>query len=100
MKPTPPISSPKEEKPKFISICNRGEFLVESMKTNQSLALSVNKKVTSPAEISEKIEPSSEEYKGVVHDKLLKILSSMRDIQRYGMSILQLRRSFHAEGEC
>jgi len=34
MKPIPPVPKPtKEEKSKFISICNRGEFLVESKET-------------------------------------------------------------------
>ena len=39
MKTTSPIPGPKEEKPKFILICNRGEFFVESKEIEQSLAL-------------------------------------------------------------
>ena len=31
----------KEEKPKFISICNQDEFFVESKETKQSFALMV-----------------------------------------------------------
>jgi len=68
MKSTPPILSPKEEKLKFISICNRSESFVESKKIKQTLLF---EEVSSNIEIFEKIEPSLEEYKGVVHDKFL-----------------------------
>jgi len=60
LKSTLPIPSPKEEKPKFIPICNRGEFFVELKKIKQSLTL---EEVSPTTEISEKIEPSLEEYK-------------------------------------
>jgi len=71
MKPIPSIpKSTEEEKPKFISICNRSEFLMESKKTKQSLALIVKEKVSPTAEISEKMKPLLEEFKEVVHDKL------------------------------
>ena len=35
-----------EKEPKFISICNRGEFLVESKESKQRFVLLVKKKVT------------------------------------------------------
>jgi len=45
MKPIPHVPKlAKEEKPKFISICNRGEFLVESKEAKQMFALVVKKK--------------------------------------------------------
>jgi len=44
MQSIPPIlKSTEEEKPKFISICNQCEFLVESKKIKQSLTLVVKK---------------------------------------------------------
>ena len=40
MKPIPPLLRPaKEEKPKFIFICNQSEFLMESKETKQRFAL-------------------------------------------------------------
>ena len=42
MKPIPPPLKPTKEKmSKFISICNRGEFLVKSKETKQQFALVV-----------------------------------------------------------
>ena len=36
MKPIPPIQEPTEkEKPKFISICNQGEFIMEAEETKK-----------------------------------------------------------------
>jgi len=37
MKHIPLIPSPKEEKSKFISICDRDEFLVESKETKKKI---------------------------------------------------------------
>ena len=82
--PIRPILSPKEEKPKFI--CNRGEFFLEWKKIKQSLAL---EEVSSATEIHEKVEPSLTESKGIMYNKLLETLLSMRDIQHYGTFILQ-----------
>jgi len=56
---------------------------VESKETKQSLTLLVNKEVTPPAEIHEKVRPLLEESKRVVHDKLSKGLQSMRDISHH-----------------
>ena len=48
MKPIPSSPKPtKEEKSKFISICNRGVFFVESKETKQILALVVKEDVSS-----------------------------------------------------
>jgi len=56
MKPIPPVPRPaKEEKPKFITICNRGEFLVESKETKQIFALVVKEKVGPSIEVFEKM---------------------------------------------
>ena len=56
MKPIPPNPRPtKEERPKFISICNRVEFFVDSKETKQSFALVVKEEVVSSTEISEEL---------------------------------------------
>jgi len=69
MKPIPPVPRPaKEEKPKFISICNRDELLVESKETNQIFALVVNEEVAISTEVSEKMKLMLEKFKRVVHD--------------------------------
>ena len=78
----------KEEEPKFISICNRGESSVDSKETKQGLTLLVKEEVTPHAEIHEKMKPLLREFKEIVHDKLLEELLSMRDIQHHGTSIL------------
>ena len=75
MKPTLPIPSPKEEKLKFIFICNRGESFVELKEIKQNLAF---KEVSPTAEVLEKIEPLLKKYKGVVRDKFFKILPHER----------------------
>ena len=48
MKSIPHIPTPKEEKLKFILICNRGEFFVESKETKQSFTLVIKEVVSSP----------------------------------------------------
>jgi len=53
---------------------------VESSEIEQSLSL---EEVSPTAEISEEIDQSLEECNGVVHDKLLKILPLMRNIQQH-----------------
>jgi len=83
MQPIPPILSSKEEKQTFIPIWNQGEFFVKPRKIKQSIAL---EEVSPTTEISEKIEPSLEEFKEV-HDKLTEGLPPMRDIQYQGTSI-------------
>jgi len=55
MKLIPPTPKPtKEEKPKFISICNEGLF-VELNEIKQSFALMVKKEVVFSTEISEEM---------------------------------------------
>ena len=81
MKPIPPLPKPsKGEEPKFISICNRGEFLVESKKTKQQFALIVKEEVNLAIEVSEKMKPMLEEFQRIVHDELPNELPPMRDI--------------------
>ena len=54
--PISPIKkSTKENEPKFISIYNRDEFLVESKETKKIFALVVKEEVTQPSEIPEKM---------------------------------------------
>jgi len=56
MKPIPPSPKPiKEEKPKFISICNRGECFVESKETKQNCTLVVKEEVVSSTEVLEEM---------------------------------------------
>jgi len=69
-----------EKEPKFISICNRGEFLMESKETKQRFSLAI-KEVTQTARIPDKMKPLLEEFKGVVHDELPEGLPPMKDIQ-------------------
>jgi len=59
----PPIQeSIEEEKPNFMSICNKGEFFVESTEVKHSLVLEeVSLTVESPNEVDKPLE----EYKGV-----------------------------------
>jgi len=73
----------KENKPKFISICNRDEFLVGSKEINRRFALVIKKKVTLPVEMPKKMRPLSKEFKGVVHDELLEGLPPMRGIPHH-----------------
>ena len=85
IKPILPISSPKEEKLKFMPMCNQSEFFMESKKIKQNLTL---EEIILPAEVPEELDKSLDEYKGVVYDKLVDILSSRRDIQHHGTFIL------------
>jgi len=83
MKPIPLILKlTKEEKPKFISICNRGEFL-ESKETKQWSALVVKKEVSPTIEVLEKMKSMLEEFQRIVHDELPDELPSMRKIQHH-----------------
>ena len=82
--PTP--KSTKEKEPKFIFICNRGEFLVESKETKQRFELVVEE-VTPPVELLKSMRPLLEEFKRVMHDELPEELPPMRDIpERYTAS--------------
>ena len=45
----------EEKESKFISICNRGEFLVKSREIKQSLVLVVNEEVSPTVEIPKKL---------------------------------------------
>ena len=85
MKPIPTILSPKEEKPNFMPICNESEFFMELKDIKQNIAL---EEVSPTAEIFLEIDQSLEEFKGVLHDKLLKILPPMKDIQHHSTLIL------------
>jgi len=60
----PPIpKSTKENEPKFIYICNRDEFLVESRETKQKFALVIKEEVTPLAEIPKKMRSLLESLK-------------------------------------
>ena len=104
MKPIPPPLKPtKEEKPNFISICNRGEFLVESKETKQRFALVV-KEVNPAIEVPEKMKPMLEEFQRIVHNELPDELLPIRDIQHHidlilGVSIQPLTLSNESKGE-
>jgi len=74
MKLIPPISNPREEKPKFI--CNRCEFSVELKETRPSLAFII-KEVFPSVEVPKKM---LKEFKEVVHDNLVERLPPLRDV--------------------
>jgi len=76
----PAPKSIEEEKTKFISICNRREFFVESKETEQRFAWVIKEEVAPSIEVSEKIKPMLEEFKEVVHDELPEGLPPMKDI--------------------
>jgi len=81
MKPVPPPpKSTKGRELKFISICNRGEFLVESKETKQRFVLVVKEEVIPIIEVPEKMKPMLKEFQRIVHDELSDKLSPMRDI--------------------
>ena len=83
MRPIPPVLKPiKEEEPKFISICNQGESLVELKKTKQGFALLIKEEITPPAEIHEKIKSFLGKFKEVVHDELLKCNTLPHRVQK------------------
>jgi len=60
---------------------------VESKETKQGFALVIKEEVSPLAEISEKMKPLLEEFKGVVHDELLKRLPSMRSIKHHILKV-------------
>ena len=81
MKPIPPPQKlTKGEEPKFISICNRGEFLVEFKETKQQFALVVKEEVGPAIEVPEKMKPMLEEFQRIVHEQLPDEVPPMRDI--------------------
>ena len=81
MKPIPPTPKPaKEEKPKFISICNRGEFLVESKETKQIFTLVIKEEVIPSIEDPEKLKPRLGEFEWIVHEEIPDELPPMRGI--------------------
>jgi len=59
----PPLKPAKEEKSKLISICNRGECLVESKETKQQFALVVKEEVGPAIEDPEKMKPMLMNFK-------------------------------------
>ena len=80
MKLIPPPPKPTEgEEPRFISICNRGEFLVESKETKQLFALVIKEEVGQAIDVPEK-KLMLEEFQRIVHDELLDELPPTRDI--------------------
>jgi len=83
MKPIPPPLKLTKEKSKSISICNPGEFLMESKETKQRFALIVKEEIGSTIEIPKKMKPMLEEFQRIVHDELLDELSPMKDIQHH-----------------
>ena len=86
MKPMPLIQdSTEKKKPKFMPICNQGKFFVDPKEVAQSLALEES---STTAEITEEIDKSLEEYKGVGQYKLFEVLPSMKDIQHHSTFIL------------
>ena len=90
-----PKPAEEEEKPKFIFICNRGEFLVESKETKQWVYLLVKEEVTPPTKVLEKIKSLLEESKSVIHDEIPEGLLPMKNIQPYFDFLLeQVYQSF------
>ena len=79
----------KENKPKFIPICNRDEFLVGSKEINQRFALVIKKEVTLPIEMTKKMRSLLEEFKGVVHHELMEGLSPIKGIPHHNDLILE-----------
>ena len=53
---------------------------MESKETKQNLALVIKEEVSPTVKIFKEIDQSLKESKGVMHDKILKILQPMRDI--------------------
>ena len=71
MKPIPLPPKPiKEEKLKFISVCNHGEFQVESKETKKQFALVVKEEVGPAIEVPEKMKLMPEEFQRIVHEEL------------------------------
>ena len=63
MKPIPlPPKSTKGRELRFISICNRCEFLVESKETKQRFVLVVKEEVIPVIEVPEKMKPMLKEF--------------------------------------
>jgi len=90
MKPiSPPLKPTNKEKPKFISICNRGEFLVESKETKQQFTLVVKEEIGPAIEVPEKIKLMLEKLRRIVHDELPNELPPMSDIQHHIDLILE-----------
>jgi len=84
MKPTPtPPKLTKEGESKFISIYNRGEFLMESKETKQQFTLVVKEEVGPAIEVPDKMKPMLKEFQRIIHDKLPDELLPMRDIQHH-----------------
>ena len=81
MKPiSPPPKPTKREEPKFIFVCNRGEFLVESKETKQRFALVVKEELGPAIKVPEKMKPMLEEFQRIAHDELPDELPPMKEI--------------------
>ena len=81
----PPISSPKEEQPKLMPVCNQGGFFVEPKDIKQGIAL---EEVSPTVKMFKEIDQSLEECNRVAHDKLLEMLPPMKDNQYHDTFIL------------
>ena len=62
---------------------------MESEEIEKTLVL---EKISPTAEISEEMDQSMEEYKGVIHDKLVNILPPMRGFQHHGTFIFVISK--------
>ena len=79
----PPFKLTKEGEPKFTSICNQDEFLVESKETKQWFALVVKEEVGPAIEVPEKMKLMLKEFQRIVHDELPDEVPPMRDIRHH-----------------
>jgi len=85
----PPTSKPTKKESKFISTCNWDKFLIESKEIKLRFSLVVKEEVTLPVEISKKMWPLLEEFKGVVHDELREGLPPIWDIPHHNDLIFE-----------
>jgi len=88
MKPIPPPPKPTKGEPKFIFICNRDEFLVESKETKQQFAFIVKEEVGPTIKVPEKMKLMLEEFQRIVYDELPDELPSIREIQHYYIDLI------------
>ncbi|XP_020245240.1 uncharacterized protein LOC109823377 [Asparagus officinalis] len=82
--PIPPSpKNPKDQKPKRISLCNKGEFLTESKELKQRFALVVKEEVNTILEVPKKMKSLLTEFEVLVPEELPEGLPPMRDIQHH-----------------
>jgi len=75
-----PIWEQGEASKEFLSVCNSGEFLIESKETKQRFAMVIKEEVTPSVDIPTKLQPLLEKCKEISVDKLRNGLPPMRDI--------------------